>query len=57
MLATPTGHTHLTVLCDDAEEVFVHETVVEFDNGGMVQLHRGQRFNNNNIFHIYFYMF
>ena len=33
--------TCLTVFSDDTEEVLVHETVMKFDNGGMVKLEGG----------------
>lgn len=34
--------TCLTVFSDDTEEVLVHETVMKFDNGGMVKLEGGR---------------
>ena len=39
--------TYLAVFSDDAEEILVHETVVEFDDGGMVQLERTDRAKKN----------
>ena len=35
--------TCLTIFSDDTEEILVHKTVVEFDNGGMIKLGGGAR--------------